>query len=233
MISIIIPAYNHAQELPKTTQALLLQDYKDIEIIVVNDGSRDDTLAVLQQYGNRITVFSQENKGAPAARNLGFEHSKGEYVLFCDADLQFKPYALSTLVQALETHPEHSYAYYTFWWGKKLFKGQPFDAQRLKREPYIHTSALIRREHFPGFDENIKKFQDWDLWLTMLSQGHTGYLVDEILAYIEPRRSGTGISTWMPSFMYKIPWTMFGIHIKTIEKYHTAMQVIKNKHHLS
>ncbi len=233
MISVIIPAYNHADELPKTLDALFSQDYNDVEIIVVNDGSTDNTEEALAPYRNRITYLVQENKGAPAARNLCFSHSKGEYVLFCDADLEFIPTALSILVRTLETHPEVSYAYYSFWWGKKLFKGQSFDADRLHREPYIHTSALIRREHFPGFDESIKKFQDWDLWLTMLEQGHTGYFVDEVLAHIEPRPAGSGISAWLPSFMYKIPWKRFGIHIALIEKYHTAMRIIKEKHGLA
>ncbi|MDP2656216.1 MAG: glycosyltransferase family A protein [bacterium] len=232
MISVIIPTYNRADQLPKTLDAIFTQNYKEIEVIVVNDGCTDDTENILAPYWDRIHYFKQENKGAPVARNLGFRHSKGAYLMFADDDQEFAPHAFSTLVSALETHPDASYAYYSFYWGVKLFPGRPFDADFLRRQPYIHTSALIRREQFPGFDESIKKFQDWDLWLTMLEQGHTGYFVDDVLATIVQRKAGTGISTWMPKIMYKIPWKKFGIHIKAIEKYETAMKVIQKKHKL-
>ncbi len=232
MISVIIPAYNHAVELPKTLEALFAQDYTDIEIIVVNDGSTDNTDEVIQPYLDSVRYIQQPNGGAPSARNNGFRHSKGEYVVFCDADLQFVPYALSHLLKALSDHEGASYAYYSFTWGKKVFQGRPFDADLLRKTPYIHTSALIRRADFPGFDERIKKFQDWDLWLTMLEDGKTGYFLNENLAYIEPRRAGEGISTWLPSFVYKIPWKKFGIRIKAIEKYETAKAVIVAKYGL-
>jgi len=51
--------------------------------------------------------------------------------------------------------------------------------------PYIHTTSLIKKDYFPGFDENIKRFQDWDLWLTMLQSGHTGYFINQILNFFE------------------------------------------------
>ncbi len=223
MISVIIPSYNHADQLPKTLNALLEQDYKDVEIIVVNDGSTDNTDEVIKPFLNRITYIKQENGGAPRARNNGFSHSAGDYLMFCDADLQLEPHALRTLLEALRRRSECSYAYYSFWWGKRLFKGRPFDAELLRKQPYIHTSALIRREHFPEFDVSLKKFQDWDLWLTMLEAGYTGCFVDEVLGYIEPHRGG--ISTWVPSFMYKIPWKLIGWRPRVIEKYENGMTV--------
>ncbi len=96
--------------------------------------------------------------------------------------------------------------------------------------PYIHTTALIRREHFPGFDEKIKKFQDWDLWLTMLEQGHEGIWLPEVLFKVYTQKDG--LSSWLPKFFYRIPWKKLGIRIKAIEKYEKAREIIKKKHQL-
>jgi len=86
--------------------------------------------------------------------------------------------------------------------------------------------ALIKRADFPvgGWDESIKKFQDWDLWLTMLNAGKSGVWVDKVLFKIAP---GGSISSWLPSFAYKLfPF------LPSVKKYQAAMAVIKNKHGL-
>ena len=231
MISLIIPSYNQADDLPMTLESIFAQNYTDIEVVLVNDGSTDHTDKAIEPYLGRIRYVKQENKGCQAARNIGFEYSKGEYVMIMEADGVMVPHSLLTLLTALERHPEASFAYSSFMWGWKKFRSQEYRMEDLKKMNYIHTSALIRREHFSGFDPEIKKFQDWDMWLTMAKQGHTGVFVDEVLYAIGQHKGG--ISSWMPSFMYKVPWQKFGIHIKTIERYHTAMKVIKQKHGLT
>ena len=79
-----------------------------------------------------LYFFNQPNQGAPAARNRGFRESKGEYLLFCDADAVLVPDALQVMLAGLKAHPEASYAYSSFNWGKKLFKLDEFNAERLK-----------------------------------------------------------------------------------------------------
>jgi len=113
------------------------------------------------------------------------------------------------------------------------------DNDRLKKMNYIHTTALIKRSAFPkeGFDLSLKKFQDWDLWLTMLEAGHSGMWIDEFLFKVKPRKKrikGKFLqeSEWLPSFMYKIPWRKFGIKIGAIEKYEYWRRVIMEKHKL-
>ena len=89
LISIIIPVYNAEQVLPRCLDSLLNQTYKQTEIIVINDGSKDDSLAVCQKYASsalNITVLSQENGGAAKARNAGLDIARGEYIMFVDAD---------------------------------------------------------------------------------------------------------------------------------------------------
>lgn len=233
MISIIIPVYNQAEKLKKTLLSIDKQSYRDLEVIIVNDGSTDNPekyfTDFLKETNSNLSFsfFNQTNLGAPAARNQGFKKSQGEYLFFCDADAILETQALEILLKALEENPNVSYAYPSFKWGSKLFKGQAFDASKLQEKPYIHTMALIRRTDFPltGWDENIKKFQDWDLWLTMLENNKIGFFVDQILFTVTP---GGSISSWLPGFAYKLlPF------LPVVKKYHQAMAVIYNKHHLS
>lgn len=233
MISIIIPVYNQAKKLELTLKSILQQDFKDWELIIVNDGSRDKPEAVftsvLEKFNveNRFLFLNQENKGAPAARNRGYRKAQGDYLFFCDADASLLPGALSILFQALQAQPQVSYAYSSFLWGRKLFKLGPFDPSRLQREPYIHTMSLIRASDFPdqAWDESIKKFQDWDLWLTMMESGKSGVWVNKVLFKIAP---GGHISSWLPAFAYKLlPF------LPSVKKYKEAMAIIKKKHGLS
>lgn len=230
MISIIIPTYNSATSLPRMLESIVIQTIKDIEIIVVDDGSTDVTAQILKPYLERIIYIKQENKGAPAARNAGFSVSHGAYILFCDADMILETRMLEKLLDALEKNTNASFAYSGFKWGWKIFSSFPFDPERLKRMNYIHTSALIRREHFFGFDESLKKFQDWDIWLTMNEKGYKGLYVPEIL-YTIVQTKGT-MSSWLPKFMYRFPWKKVGIRIAAIEKYEEGLRIIKNKHAL-
>ncbi len=222
MISIIIPVYNQADKISECLDGILNQSYKNFEIIVVNDGSKDNIFEVLDKYKDKIKSVNQENGGSNPARNRGAKEARGDYLIFCDADIILEPTALEIMLKTLEEKPEASFAYSSFFWGKKLFKLWPYDSERLKKMPYIHTTALIRREHFPGFDEKIKRFQDWDLWLTMLEKGHTGVWIDRILYKV---KTGGTISSWLPAFIYKLmPF------LPRVKKYNVAMDIIKNKH---
>lgn len=228
-ISIIIPAYQAEKTISVCLDSILKQSFRDFEIIVVNDGSTDNTLKNLGGYKDKIKVINQPNSGAPAARNRGFGESRGDYVIFCDADIILKKDALQKMLKILEDNPDISYVYPSFKFGWKKFKLREFDAEKLKQYPYIHTTALIRREHFPKFDETLKKFQDWDLWLTMLEQGRRGRWIPEILFTV---RTGGTMSNWLPGFVYELPWGKIGWKPKSIRKYEEAKRVIKEKHNL-
>jgi hypothetical protein len=134
--------------------------------------------------------------------------------------------ALEIMLEALRQTPEASYAYSSFNWGRKLFKLNEFNPEQLKKMPCIHSMSLIRRQDFPatGWDESIKKFQDWDLWLTMLEQGKIGVWIPRVLFQIT---TGGTISSWLPSFAYK-----FLPFLPVVKKYKAAMAVIKQKHGL-
>jgi len=231
VVSVIIPTYNHARELRRCLTGLRAQTFRDFEVIVVNDGSTDETPQVLEEFKDSICTVHIPHSGANAARNRGFNESSGRYILFCDADVRMKPTMLRDMVTALEVNPEASFVYSSFRFGWKLFRLFPYDVERLRRENYIHTTSLIRREHFSGFDEAIKRLQDWDLWLTMLEQGHRGVWIPKTLFSIKTRRSG--MSAWLPRIADKIPWKKLGIRIGRLEGYEEAKRVIAQKHNLN
>lgn len=238
VVSITIPAYNSVKTLKFCLKSLLEQTFKDFEVVVVNDGSTDKTevwlngymVKLLPENRAKIRIITQNNQGSNPARNRGAKEATGKYLLFCDADIEMRKDALEKMVNALEKNPGASFAYSSFYFGWKKFHLWPFDAERLQKMPYIHTTSLIRREHFPGFDNNIKRLQDWDLFLTIAEQGHKGIFIPDFLFKAQPRRHG--ISSWLPKFVYKFPWQKFGLKIQALEKYKKAEKIIKEKHHL-
>ncbi len=231
MISIIIPIHNQSDKFGVCLDSIIKQTEKSWELIVVDDGSTDDLNSVINKYKNligenRFHFFSKQNEGSNPTRNYGFARSQGDLVIFLDADVIMKETMLAEMKEALETHPQASFAFSSFFYGRKLFKLFEYDEQRLKTMPYIHTSSLIRRNDFPGFDPAIKRLQDWDLWLTMLEQGHHGTWINKPL--YTTQLGGGHFSQWLPKITYKIfPF------LASVRKYRAAVAVIKSKHKLA
>ncbi len=232
-ISVIIPCYNHAATIGRCLESIFAQTIAPFEVIVVDDGSTDALDAALASFLGKIKLVRQANSGGPAARNRGFRESTGDLVMFCDADAFLRPDALEKLEFALESEPEAAYAYASFRFGWKKFPLGPFDPERLKKHNYIHTGSLIRREKFPGFDETLKRFQDWDLWLTMLERGDAGVWVPELLVHVHVSSKRGGISNWLPKLMYRLPWNLLGWKPKRVAEYEAAAAIIRKKHRLA
>jgi hypothetical protein len=128
---------------------------------------------------------------------------------------------------ALIQHPSSSYVYSKFKFGWKTMHGGYFDAKKLKENNFIDTTSLLRRSDFCGFDESLKRFQDWDLWLTLLEKNKSGIFIPEVL-YTKTTRFGRGISSWLPSFAYHLPWK-----IKAVKDFESAREVVARKHGLA
>jgi glycosyltransferase involved in cell wall biosynthesis len=230
LISVIVPVYNQQENLLLALESIEKQTYENVEVIVVDDGSVEELRTRNLGLGTiPLQLVRQENKGAPAARNRGFELSKGGYVIFWDADVVGEPDMLEKLKKQLSERPEASFAYSNHYFGKRKMSGQHFTISALQRNNYIHTTSLVRRKDFPGFDELLKRFQDWDLWLTMGENGKKGVWVDEYLFTVKP---GGTMSRWLPKFAYKKPWKWLpGIALR-VRAYENAKKVIQKKHSL-
>lgn len=139
-------------------------------------------------------ILIEENDGgdprlASVYRNQGAKRATQPFIMFADDDVIYGADYLSILLDALEKNPSAAYAYGDYA-GVTMpnvrttlppvffVKASSFDPNLLRRENYINTSALIRREVFCGFDENLARFQDWDLWLSLLAKGHHGVYVE-------------------------------------------------------
>ena len=106
LVSVVIPTYNRAGLLPRAIESVLAQTYGNVEIVVVDDGSTDNTQAVLDGFRDRIRCIRTGNMGASHARNVGMRASVGQYIAFLDSDDSYYPYKLSLQVDWMERHPE-------------------------------------------------------------------------------------------------------------------------------
>lgn len=225
MISVIIPIYDNIRHLKGCLDSVLSQTSKDLEIILVDDGSSADVAKKIDEFRGIAKIIHAPHGGAAAARNRGFSESRGELIFFCDADVRLRADCLEKMAVALAKNPEAAYAYSDYQLGCKKMPGREFDGEALKTVNYISTMSLIRRQDFSGFDETLARFQDWDLWLTMLEKGKQGIYIPENLFCAHPAKFG--MSKWRPSFWYKLfPWA------KSVKEYNAAKDVIIKKHHL-
>ncbi len=230
LISIIIPVYNHAGALNQALVSIARQTYEPIEVIIVDDGSKEKLDIPSIKIGVYTKLIRQEHAGAPAARNRGLKEAKGEYVIFWDADVIAEPDMLEKMKHALDTNHHASFAYGNFLYGWKKMPAIAYDADLLKKRNYIHSTSLIRKKDAVQWDESLKRFQDWDLWLTMKEHHKTGVWVDDYLFVVLKHKNG--ISSWLPSFAYKKPWRYVPGIRGRVKKYEAARAVLKKKHHL-
>ena len=189
-ISVIIPAYNQAQYLAIAIQSVLDQTFDDYEIIVIDDGSTDNTREIAQSFGEKIRYICQTNKGLAGARNAGIVQATGEYIALLDSDDQWLPNHLNTLITLTKQHSTAS----VFYSGARYIdaKGHhlpqltgnhavlPSDniyEALLEANFIIPSTAMLRRKvasEVGLFDEcpAIKGCEDWDIWLRLAKQGY-------------------------------------------------------------
>ncbi|MBU2542381.1 glycosyltransferase family 2 protein [Patescibacteria group bacterium] len=244
LITIVIPVYNRVHLLPLVLGSIKKQTYKNIEIIIIDDGSTEDMENIISYFKNSfpITYIRQENKGAPSARNRGLEEAKGEYVIFWDADVIGRPNMLEKMYGVLQENSEASYAYSNFQFSiynlqtilnysifKKKIPAREFNLDELKKNNFIHSTSLIRMKDVIRWDESIKRFQDWDLWLTMSEDGKKGVWVDEYLFTV---LGGGTMSGWLPGFAYKTPFKWLPWVKSKVFNYEKTKKIVLKKHNL-
>ena len=194
LVSVVVPAYNAERTLKASVDSILAQDFRDFEIIVVNDGSSDSTKAILAAYDSQIQVIDQNNRGAPAARNAGVSAASGKFVAFLDSDDLWSPDKLTQSVRALELNPSASLVFTdccglhadgttsTFY----SYNGAPSLNEMLDNGFEIVPGAVtIRRDVFQacgGFSEAFAPIYFEDLWLWFLARelGEFEYIPKEL-----------------------------------------------------
>lgn len=210
-VSVIIPTYNYDKYIEKAIDSVLDQTYRDIEIIVVDDGSTDNTREIIEtRYKERVRYFYQENKGAPAARNIGLHKAKGEYVIFLDADDQLSRKQIFLFIKQSEQHP-NDILYGP--WKQYVEKGKDCLIKYIKtdygendildawlRGWYTPPCAILWPkqiiEVLGGWDEELLANQDGDLAWRALIEGFVFRYTPHAWSYrVHYPQNGKAIST--------------------------------------
>jgi glycosyltransferase involved in cell wall biosynthesis len=192
-VSVIIPTYNRAPFVEEAIRSVLAQDFKDFELVVVDDGSTDGTRETLKRYADSIAILHQEHRGVSSARNTGIKHSQGAYIAFLDSDDLWLPGKLSTQVSFFEEHPQALICQTEEIWLRKGVRVNPRKVhKKYSGEIFEHclslcrvspSSAMIRRVLFEEvglFDEDLPACEDYDLWLRVACR-YPIYLIDKPL----------------------------------------------------
>ena len=177
-ITVIIPSYNRASVLPRAIDSVLAQTLPVDEIIVIDDGSTDETQELLKKLYPQIKIIKQSNKGVSAARNAGINSSSSEWFCFLDSDDSWQPNKLTEQFQAFTKNPEHLICHTNETWyrnGKILNQGKKHE--KLGGHVFQHclplcvispSSVIINKQIFDDvglFDENLPACEDYDMWL--------------------------------------------------------------------
>ncbi len=205
LVSVIIPCYNHAQFLRQAIESVLAQTYSDFEIVVVDDGSSDNTAEVVMRYPLVRYVY-QENAGLASARNTGLRHSRGKFLVFLDADDRLLPDALETGICCMREHPECAFVsgHCRVIDSNGVILPSPRQ-RRVEQEHYLKllrggsyiwcpATVLYQRRIFDfvhGFDPALKRLEDYELYLR-ITKDFPVYSHNQVVA--EYRRHGSNMS---------------------------------------
>ncbi len=216
LVSVVIPVFNSEEFLRQAVDSVLAQRYRPLQVIAVDDGSTDKSLAILQSYGEQIEVFRQPNAGSAVARNKGIEESNGEFIAFLDADDVWHPDKTSIQIAHLTEHPDAGVVYANLLktadaGGQEIdrFLLQPIDEAieidptgsgwlytDLIRESGPHTSSVIIRrsliEKIGMFDRQFRKGQDYDYWIRASRETEFHQLTPRLSVYRIHKEGITG-----------------------------------------
>lgn len=195
-VSVVIPTYNSIKYLIVAIESVLNQTFQDFEILVIDDGSTDDTKETLKKYKNQVTYIYQENAGVAAARNNGINRAQGEYIAFLDADDYWVPTKLEKQIAALE-NSDCKVCYSAFTIGDKDL--HPITVNHSKRLGKTLDDLLLHGGNVVGtpstvmveadlqkrelFDLNLSHGADWEMWIRLALHSEFFYIEEPLIVY--------------------------------------------------
>ena len=201
MVSVVIPAFNMALFVRDAVESVFNQTYTDYELIIVDDGSSDNTEEILQLYAGRIRYFKQTNAGVSAARNRGIQEAKADYVAFLDADDLWLPDKLELQMQAFDNQKDLALVACGYSVrgrdGKIVIRDVLRKNYPTRKElfqalsicqliPGCASGVVVKKKCFSevgNFDTTLRVGEDWDMWLRVVSQ-YNAYFIEQILVVI-------------------------------------------------
>jgi glycosyltransferase involved in cell wall biosynthesis len=194
-VSVIIPTFNRAALLREALESVFVQSYTDYEVIVVDDGSTDETPQMIEEYGDRVRYLWQENRGAAEARNHGVSAARGEWVAFLDSDDMWHREKLACCLERPRHDPGAAVVFHPMveiddagnrvrGRSKRASGGRILDS--LFAHCFVHTPTVVVRrrvlQEMGGFDTELAVCEDYQLWLR-IAERYPFHLVPRPLAY--------------------------------------------------
>jgi glycosyltransferase involved in cell wall biosynthesis len=198
-VSIILPTYNRAAFIGRSIETILSQTFRDFEIIIIDDGSTDNTAEIVtSMLGDNRIIYERYvgNRGAPCARNIGIRRSSGRYVTFQDSDDTWTRDKLMKQVRAMEEATQDTGVVYTGYYrlegSRKIYMPVPTSdyakaSEAISRLFYLFVAtptALIRKECLEAvglFDETLPRLQEWELWIRMCQRYRFQYINEALV----------------------------------------------------
>lgn len=201
LVSVIVPVYNRADLIGSTIRSILAQTYSSFEIIIINDGSTDDTLDVLnkfvQEHPEKITILNQNNSGQVTARNNGIKNAGGEYIAFLDSDDTWLPHKLEKqmplfrqgvgLVYSGINEVDESGRILRTVPCEKDMRGDIY-RQLLIKNRMTGGSVVVKRDAIEKvgiFDPSLKAAENWDLWIRISKEFSVDYVDEPLVNYLK------------------------------------------------
>lgn len=196
LVSVVVPAYNMELYIAETLDSVLASTYENIEVVVVDDGSKDATVSIVEQYMTRdscVKLIKQKNAGPSRARNNAIEHCCGEYILPVDADDLISPTFIGSAVEAIESDSEIkvvSCRCEFFGLRKGEWMLPDFTLKDLALDNRVCATSMYRRSDWQragGYSETIIAREDWAFWIAMLKDGGKVHRLPEVGLYYRVR----------------------------------------------
>ena len=192
-VSVIIPTFNRAYVLERAIASVLNQTYKNFELIIVNDGSTDNTQALLEKYQEH-KVFHTQNHGVSRARNFALKYAQGEWIAFLDSDDEWLPDKLEKQINYIQENPNYLLVHGDEIWVRNGVRVNPKSKHAKGGEDQFKASlklcaispsvALIKRDllvEFSGFRSDYPVCEDYDLWLKITQKYPIGYINEHLI----------------------------------------------------
>lgn len=199
LVSIVTPSLDGAEFFSDTIRSVLAQSYPSLEYIVVDGGSRDDTITIARAFGDRVRILEMPSSSQAEAINAGFREARGEFLAFLGADDVLETGAIGLLVAALDDHAEAPYAYgdgvFTDDRGEILsaYPTRAFSVDALARSCFIcQPATLMRAKHFyavGGLDEHLNAAFDYDLWFRLAKAFPNPIRINKVVARARMHRN--------------------------------------------
>lgn len=177
-VSVVIPCYNYADYVGEAIESVLKQTRPVNEIIVINDGSTDESLKAINRYKDRVTIIDQRNSGIVATKNRGLQLAQSDWIIFLDADdIMHEDYVKILYREARQANADVVYSSMKFIGHEAgIFWSRPFSRRALRKGNYINNSALMRKEIVAGLggykDEHHFGYEDWELYANLAENNY-------------------------------------------------------------